>query len=48
MIDTWGPFYAAYTLTAVLYGGYLVTLWLRARRLQERLNDVPSSRRQST
>lgn len=48
MIDTSGPFYAAYTLTAVLYGGYLFTLWRRARRLQERLNDGGRSRRQTT
>ena len=48
MIDTWGPFYAAYTVTAVLYAGYLFTLWRRARRLQERLHSTPSSRRQTT
>ena len=35
---------AAYILVAVVYGGYVATLYLRERRLRERLSrlDAPS------
>jgi hypothetical protein len=32
--DTTGYYHAAYIVAAVLYSGYLVSLWWRARRLQ--------------
>lgn len=34
MPDTWLPYHVAYTLIAVLYGGYALSIWVRARRAQ--------------
>ena len=35
--DTSAYYHAAYLAAAVLYGGYALSLWLRARRVRERL-----------
>lgn len=32
MADTAGYYYAAYVVITLLYGGYAVSLWRRARR----------------
>jgi hypothetical protein len=39
MADTWGVFHAAYTIAAIVYGGYALTIWLRAKRIRERLRE---------
>ena len=31
-------YYAAYAAAAIVYGGYIASLWWRARRLRERLD----------
>jgi len=48
MINTTAELIAGYTVAALLYGGYGVSLWLRARRVKRRLDAVltaASSRR---
>lgn len=37
MIDTTSTYHVAYGLVAVVYAAYTVSLWVRARRLRERL-----------
>ena len=37
MAETWGVFRAAYIIAAVVYGGYALTIWLRAKRIREKL-----------
>lgn len=37
--DTSAYFHAAYIVAAVLYTGYALTLWRRARRVRERLRQ---------
>jgi hypothetical protein len=37
MIDTFSSFVAGYAVAAVLIGAYVTSLWLRSRRLAERL-----------
>ena len=32
--DTTSYYYAAYAVLAVLYGGYVVSLWIRARKVR--------------
>jgi hypothetical protein len=39
MADTWGVYRAAYIIAAVVYGGYALTIWLRAKRIRERLRE---------
>jgi hypothetical protein len=39
MADTWGPFRAAYIVAAIVYSGYALTIWLRAKRVRERLME---------
>ena len=34
MPDTWLPYHIAYTLIVVLYGGYALSIWMRARHAQ--------------
>jgi hypothetical protein len=41
--DTSFEFHVAYVLALVLYGGYAVTLWRRARRARERLQSPRAS-----
>jgi hypothetical protein len=51
MIDTTAELIAGYTVAAILYGGYGVSLWLRARRVRRRLDAIlaaASSRRART
>ena len=38
MIDTTSTYRAAYVLVAIIYLGYSISLWVRARRLRERLS----------
>jgi len=40
MDDTQGVFQAAYIIAAIVYGGYALTIWLRAKRIRERLSQV--------
>ena len=40
MDDTQGVFRAAYIIAAIVYGGYALTIWLRAKRIRERLSQV--------
>ncbi|HVZ78724.1 MAG TPA: hypothetical protein VG818_12145 [Gemmatimonadaceae bacterium] len=42
MPDTTAYFHAAYIVAAVLYGGYTLSLWLRARKLRQRLGQRSS------
>ena len=40
MPDT-SPYYrAAYTAAAVLYAGYVLSLWIRARRVRDRMRPM--------
>lgn len=34
MIDTTSEMIAGYTVATLVYGGYVLTLWLRARRVR--------------
>jgi len=43
MPDTTGPFYAAYIITAVVYGGYALSIWLRAKKTREKVNTLEHS-----
>ena len=48
MIDTTSELIAGYSAAAVIYGGYGVWLWIRARRVRQRLDAIlaaASSRR---
>ena len=42
MDDTQGVFRAAYIIAAIVYGGYALTIWLRAKRILERLTEANS------
>jgi hypothetical protein len=44
MPDTSAYYRAAYTAAAVLYGGYVLSLWIRARRVRERMRPMPRDR----
>jgi len=37
MIDTTSTYRVAYAVVAVIYAAYAISLWVRARRLRERL-----------
>ena len=37
MIDTWGPYRAAYIIGAIVYAGYALTIWLRTKKAREKL-----------
>ena len=39
MDNTFGVFRAAYIIAVVVYGGYALTIWLRAKRIRERLRE---------
>jgi hypothetical protein len=38
--DTSAYYRAAYIAAAVLYGGYVLSLWFRARRVRERMRPM--------
>ena len=40
MPDTSAYYRAAYTAAGVLYAGYLLSLWIRARRVRERMRPL--------
>jgi len=40
MADTWGPFHAAYIIAVVVYGGYALTIWRRAKTVRARLQSA--------
>jgi len=40
MPDTAAYYHAAYIVVALLYTGYAVSLWVRARRLRDRLHSL--------
>lgn len=42
--DTSAYYHAAYIVAAVLYTGYALTLWRRARRVRERLDRAARPR----
>ncbi|HTI64814.1 MAG TPA: hypothetical protein VL524_14905 [Gemmatimonadaceae bacterium] len=37
MIDTTSTYHVAYAVVGVIYAAYAISLWVRARRLRERL-----------
>ena len=37
MIDTWGPYRAAYIIGVIVYAGYALTILLRAKKAREKL-----------
>jgi hypothetical protein len=39
MPDTTGPYYAAYTITAIVFIGYPLYIWWRAKKVRERLAE---------
>jgi hypothetical protein len=43
MPDTAVYYQAAYIVVAVLYGGYAVSLWMRARRVRDRRRAIGDS-----
>ncbi|HTJ21113.1 MAG TPA: hypothetical protein VL383_01920 [Gemmatimonadaceae bacterium] len=42
MIDTTSTYHAAYILVALIFAAYAASLWLRARKLRERLAAAQS------
>jgi hypothetical protein len=40
MIDTSGAFVAGYCVAAFLFIAYIATLWIRGRRLRERIEAL--------
>jgi len=51
MINTTAELIAGYTVAALLYGGYGLSLWFRARRVRRQLDAIlsaASSRRSRT
>jgi type VI protein secretion system component VasF len=43
-VSSWGTFHVAYALVAVIYVGYAVSLWTRARRYRREIeSEKPSS-----
>ena len=43
MVDTTGTFYAGYAVATIVYVGYMISLWSRARRWRRAL-DEPGER----
>jgi type VI protein secretion system component VasF len=39
MADTWAVFRAAYVIAALVYGGYALSIWMRAKRIREKLRE---------
>jgi hypothetical protein len=39
MIDTTGTYHAGYAVATIVYVGYMITLWSRARRLRRQLDS---------
>lgn len=37
MIDTTSTYHVAYIIVAIIYAAYSISLWVRGRRLRERL-----------
>lgn len=37
MIDTTSTYHVAYVVVGVIYAAYTISLWIRSRRLRERL-----------
>ncbi|HEY9227003.1 MAG TPA: hypothetical protein VIP11_10170 [Gemmatimonadaceae bacterium] len=40
MPDTWLPYRIAYVVVAATYAAYALSIWLRAKRVKERLEGV--------
>jgi hypothetical protein len=47
MPDTRTPYYAVYTIVAVAYSGYALSIWLRARRLRLRRAALTDAKNRS-
>ena len=43
--DTTSSYYAAYTITAIVYIGYAFYIWRRAKRVREQLKERDPSLR---
>ena len=44
-VESWGTYHVAYTLVAVIYCGYALSLWLRVRRYRRAIEQAtPPSR----
>lgn len=50
IIDTTAELIAGYTVSAVLFGGYVASLWIRGRRVRQRFDAIltAASGRRST
>lgn len=46
MPENSGFLYAAYVAAALIYGGYIATLWLRVRRARSRARSLASGEAQ--
>jgi hypothetical protein len=36
MADTWASFYAAYTITPIIFAAYVFSIWRRAKTVREK------------
>jgi hypothetical protein len=44
-VSSWGTYHVAYTLVAVIYCGYTLSLWTRARRFRRSIEQAGVSPR---
>ena len=44
-VSSWGTYHVAYTLVAVIYVGYALSLWSRARRYRRAIDSATRSAR---
>ena len=44
-VSSWGTYHVAYTLVAVVYCGYALSLWTRARRFRRTIEQAGISSR---
>lgn len=48
MIDTSGPYHMAYTVVAIAYAGYALSIWWRVRTVRARRRAMVSSEKNRT
>ena len=44
-VVSWGTFHVAYTLVAVIYAGYALSLWTRGRRYRRAIESAKPATR---
>ena len=44
-VSSWGTYHVAYVLVAVIYCGYALSLWTRARRFRRTIEQAGASSR---